>query len=177
MSDRTRTVTWSDPALTARGASGKTGRAFLQSIIDGEVPPAPIQHTLGFALVETGNGFAKFAGTFGEHMYNPMMGVHGGVACTLLDSAMGASVMSALDDKTAYASPMETTLLGVRQYVIVSADRVLGMSHDKHELLWSFPWSTDHDANAVQPIASPSSPSVRFTAFAEPTITSIANGT
>ena len=104
MSDRTRTYSWSDPLATASGAAGKTGREFLQAIIDGQIPPAPIQHTLGFSLATVGDGHATFRGEFGEHMYNPMMGVHGGVVCTLLDSAMGCAVMSLCDAKTGYTT-------------------------------------------------------------------------
>ena len=33
-----------------------------------------------------------------------MNGVHGGVACTLLDSAMGSAVMTTLDEKTGYVT-------------------------------------------------------------------------
>ena len=101
---RTRTTQWSDPMLTATGATGRTGLAFLQAIIAGEIPPAPIQHTLGFRLAAVGDGTARFEGEFGEHMYNPMAGVHGGVVATLLDSAMGCAVMSLCDAKTGYTT-------------------------------------------------------------------------
>jgi len=102
--DRTRTVTWQDPMATARGAAGRTGLDFLRAILDGTVPPAPIQATLGFDLVAVDEGFARFEADAGEHLYNPMAGVHGGVACTLLDSAMGSAVMSTLDERTAYTT-------------------------------------------------------------------------
>lgn len=111
MTDRVRTIAWSDPLLTAKGASGRTGLAFLQAIIDGSVPPAPIQHTLGFDLTEVAEGFARFRGVFGEHMYNPMMGVHGGVTSTLLDSAMGCAVLTLLDEKTGYTTASLTVHL------------------------------------------------------------------
>ena len=104
MTERARTIQWSDPMLTASAATGKTGIAFLQGIIDGAIPPAPIQHTLGFRLVAVGEGTARFEGEFGEHMYNPMAGVHGGVVSTLLDSAMGCAVMSVLDTQTGYTT-------------------------------------------------------------------------
>ena len=104
MTDRTRTITWDDPMATAGGARGRTGRAFLEAIIAGEIPPAPIQHTLGFELTDVDEGFARFRGSFGEHMYNPMAGVHGGVVCTLLDSAMGCAVMTMLDEKRGYTT-------------------------------------------------------------------------
>jgi uncharacterized protein (TIGR00369 family) len=104
MTDRTRTIEWRDPLETARGASGKTGREFLEAIIRGELPQAPIQFTLGFTLTATGDGMARFEGEFAEYMYNPANSVHGGIACTLLDSAMGAAVMSACDAKTGYTT-------------------------------------------------------------------------
>ncbi len=102
--NRTRMIEWSDPMATANGLAGRTGRAFLEAILRGELPRAPIQHTLGFELTEVGDGVAQFRGEFGEHMYNPMGGVHGGVVTTLLDSAMGCAVMSVLDDRSAYTT-------------------------------------------------------------------------
>jgi outer membrane protein assembly factor BamB len=59
---------------------------------------------------------------------------------------------SALDDKAAYASPMQVTLLGVPQFLVVSAERVLGLSLDRRDVLWGFPWDTSHDASTAQPI-------------------------
>ncbi len=47
---------------------------------------------------------------------------------------------------------MQVTLLGVPQLLIVSASRLVGLSLDRHEVLWEFPWSTGHDASAAQPI-------------------------
>lgn len=104
MTVRNRTIEWSDPQATAGAAAGKTGRAWLQSILDGQTPPAPIQHTLGFRLTALGDGTAQFSGTFGEHMYNPVAGIHGGVIATLLDSAMGCAVMTLLDERTGYTT-------------------------------------------------------------------------
>ena len=57
-----------------------------------------------------------------------------------------------MDDKQAYASPMQVTLLGTPQLLIVSASRLVGLSLDRHEVLWEFPWTTGHDASAAQPI-------------------------
>ena len=68
------------------------------------------------------------------------------------DRRTGKRLWTALDDKQAYASPMQVTLLGVPQFLIVSSTRLVGMSLDRRQVLWEFPWSTDHDANAVQPI-------------------------
>jgi uncharacterized protein (TIGR00369 family) len=56
----------------------------------------PIGQTLGFSLVEVDRGRAVFEGTPDERHYNPMGGVHGGYAATLLDSACGIAVHSML---------------------------------------------------------------------------------
>ncbi|HET9371157.1 MAG TPA: PQQ-binding-like beta-propeller repeat protein [Vicinamibacterales bacterium] len=68
------------------------------------------------------------------------------------DRKTGKRLWTALDDKQAYVSPIEVTLLGVPQYVIVGAERLVGLSVEKRELLWESPWSTGHDASAAQPI-------------------------
>jgi outer membrane protein assembly factor BamB len=47
---------------------------------------------------------------------------------------------------------MQVTLLGVPQFLVVSAKRLVGLSLDRRDVLWEFPWSTDHDASAAQPI-------------------------
>jgi outer membrane protein assembly factor BamB len=68
------------------------------------------------------------------------------------DRKTGKPLWTALDDKTAYASPMQITIGGVPQFLIVSATRLVGLSQDTRAVLWEFPWKTDHDASAAQPI-------------------------
>ena len=68
------------------------------------------------------------------------------------DRRTGKRLWTALDDKTAYASPMQVTILGVPQLLVVTATRVVGLSVDTRTALWEFPWKTDHDASAAQPI-------------------------
>lgn len=127
--ERTLTLHWQDPMNTARGAAGRTGFEFLRAILDGTLPPAPIQATMGFALIEAAEGMARFRGSPAEHLYNPMGGVHGGVACTLLDSAMGSAVMTTLDASTGYVTADLTVHLtrpiSVRTGPIVAEGRVL----------------------------------------------------
>jgi len=75
-----------------------------------------------------------------------------GKSVAAYDHRTGKHLWTALNDKTAYASPMQITLLGVPQFLIVSAKRLVGLSVDRHEVLWEFPWSTGHEASAAQPI-------------------------
>jgi acyl-coenzyme A thioesterase PaaI-like protein len=68
----------------------------LRRIASGELPPAPIQTTLGFALAEVEEGRAVFSAEVGTRHDNPLGTMHGGVAATRLDSAMGCAVHSTL---------------------------------------------------------------------------------
>ncbi|HEY6779769.1 MAG TPA: PaaI family thioesterase [Thermoleophilaceae bacterium] len=113
MSDRTLTVTWQDPTALAERARGMAGRAFLEAIRDGQLPPAPIQQLLGFVLTEVDEGRVVFVAEPGEQHYNPIGVVHGGVAATLLDSAMGAAVHSTLPEGSGYTT-LETSFNLVR---------------------------------------------------------------
>ena len=84
--------------------AGKTGRQILQAIVEGELPQPPIAETLSFWLVEVGEGFAAFAGEPSGRVLNPMGGVHGGWALTLIDSACGCAGQTLLPAGVGYAS-------------------------------------------------------------------------
>ncbi len=107
------TVNWQDPSALAERARAMPGREFLEAIRDGELPAAPIQDLMGFRLVEVEDGRVAFRAEPGEQHYNPIGVVHGGLAATLLDSAMGASVHSTLPLGTGY-STLETKFNLVR---------------------------------------------------------------
>jgi len=84
--------------------SGMTGREMLQAMIDGKLPAPPIAQTLGFWLVEVGDGQCAFEGDTGSHLLNPLGGVHGGWAATLLDSALACAVQTLLERGEAYTT-------------------------------------------------------------------------
>jgi uncharacterized protein (TIGR00369 family) len=101
---RSLTIDWSDPA--ARPAAGRSmpGLEFLRAIRDGKLPPPPIAQLLGFRLAEVDPGHAVFECVPGEQHYNPIGVVHGGLAMTLLDSAMGVCVHASLKSGAAYTT-------------------------------------------------------------------------
>jgi outer membrane protein assembly factor BamB len=68
------------------------------------------------------------------------------------DRRTGKRLWAALDDKQAYTSPMQVTLLGVPQFLVVSGERLVGLSLDRRDVLWEFPWTTDHGITVAQPI-------------------------
>jgi uncharacterized protein (TIGR00369 family) len=81
-----------------------TGLELLQGVIDGRYPAPPIAATLNFALTEVGEGRAVFRGLPGVGHLNPLGGVHGGWAATLLDSALACSVQTLLAKGEGYTT-------------------------------------------------------------------------
>ncbi|WP_431280425.1 PaaI family thioesterase [Leifsonia poae] len=81
-----------------------SGLDYLQSMIDGELPPPPIASHMRMALTEVGPGTATFVCEPDESHYNPIGTVHGGLVCTLLDSALGCAVQTTLAKGQGYTS-------------------------------------------------------------------------
>lgn len=80
-----------------------SGRELLQAGIDGGMQ-VPIGATLGFQLVEVGDGRVVFEGEPSLKVYNPLGSVHGGYAAALLDSACGCAVHAALPAGQTYTT-------------------------------------------------------------------------
>jgi len=89
--------------LAARGRE-LSGMDYIRRIFDGDLPPPPIAQLMGFRGVEFTRGRAVFEMTPGPQHYNPIGSVHGGVALTLLDSAMGCAVHTTLDAGVGYTT-------------------------------------------------------------------------
>ena len=101
---RERTYTWADPTLFAKAAQELDGLDFFAQLSNGMWPPPPINATTGIALVEVGDGRAVFELEPAEWHYNPIGSVHGGIALTLLDSAMGCAVHTQLEQGVGYTT-------------------------------------------------------------------------
>ena len=102
---RSRTFDWTDPAeaLTQSRNAG-SGLDALRAMIAGSIPPPPIAQLMGFTLVEVESGLAVFECEPAEFHYNPIGAVHGGLACTLLDSALGCAGHTMLSAGVGYTS-------------------------------------------------------------------------
>ena len=104
VNERTRIVTWQDPAPVGKEAFSMAGAAFLRAIAERKLPPPPIANLMGFDIEEVGEGRVIFGVEPQEYHYNPIGMVHGGLAATLLDSAMGCAVHSMLPKGAAYTT-------------------------------------------------------------------------
>ena len=116
---------------TAGRARELSGLDFLRSILDGTTPPPPIANLLGMTFTGVESGKVTFGLEIGEHLYNPIGSVHGGVFCTVLDSAMGCAVHSSLPAGQAYTTlELKVNLvkaLTTRVPSVVATGQVLSM--------------------------------------------------
>jgi uncharacterized protein (TIGR00369 family) len=94
------------------------GLSLFKGLLEGRVPAPPIAKVLGFKVAEVERGRVLFTYTPVLDHYNPLGTIHGGVAATLLDSAMGCSVHTTLEAGIGY-----TTLEIKVNYVRAMTDR------------------------------------------------------
>jgi uncharacterized protein (TIGR00369 family) len=80
------------------------GLSLMRAVLEGRFAPPSIGRTLDFMMVSVESGRAVFQGSPGAGHLNPMGTVHGGWFATLLDSALGCSVHSALPAGRGYTT-------------------------------------------------------------------------
>ena len=102
--NRSRTFCWEDPAISARAAQKMSGIEFLQAIQNGDLPAPPIAKMIGSELLEIEEGRALFGIQPDESHYNPIGTVHGGIASTILDSALACAIQSKLPTGQIYTT-------------------------------------------------------------------------
>ena len=93
-----------DPREVAEQGLRLSGMEYIQAIFRGELPAPPISELMGFRGVEAEPGRAVFELEPGPQHYNPIGSVHGGIALTLLDSAMGCAVHTQLERGVGYTT-------------------------------------------------------------------------
>ena len=102
--DRSVTFTWADPAGPLALLPEMAGLAYLEAVRDGQVPGPPIAAVMQLELREVEPGRVEFLGQPTEAHFNPLGTIHGGYACTALDTAVGCAVHTLLDAGTGYTS-------------------------------------------------------------------------
>jgi outer membrane protein assembly factor BamB len=141
------TPTWKDGRLYALGAEGelrclddRTGRTVWRTNIlqDAGAKNLPWGMSASPLIV--------------DNMVVVLPGGGAGRSVAAYDRGNGRHLWAAFNDQTSYSSPMLVTLAGVRQIVLFSASRVMGITPEKGELLWEYPWKTQFDVNASQPL-------------------------
>jgi uncharacterized protein (TIGR00369 family) len=112
-----------------------SGIEYLSKMIAGEVPRTPMSQLINFRLVEVSEGRAVLTIEPDERYYNGLDIAHGGMAATVLDSALGCAVntimpagkiFTTLEMKINYVRPIrrETGELRCEAHVIHAGSRV-----------------------------------------------------
>jgi outer membrane protein assembly factor BamB len=141
------TPTWSDGRIYALGALGEF--RCLDAATGAMIWRRNILEDNGAANLQWGMAAAPLVV---DNTVIVQPGGPNGRSVVAYDKHTGERVWSALDDKQAYVSPMLVTLAGRRQLLVISASRMMGLTPDRGELLWEYPWVTEYDINAAQPI-------------------------
>src|SRR5260221_367889 len=121
-------------------------------------PPPPRGHALGRPTTLADNNATNLdwgmaaAPLIVDDTVVVLPGGPGGRSVAAYRRATGELVWTSLDDRQAYTSPMLVTLGGMRQILVVSAARVMGVTTDQGRLLWEYPWVTNMGINVAQPV-------------------------
>ena len=73
------------------------GSSFSDQLKTGDIKP-PAAELIGFRLLSFADGESRFEMDAGRRHHNPMGTVHGGILCTLADSAMGMAFATTLGE-------------------------------------------------------------------------------
>ena len=102
--ERTRTYSWEDQTIGAKVGTTLSGLDYLRGMMDSKYPAPAIAYTLDMGIESVEEGRVVFSLVPQEFHYNPIGGVHGGVFCTLLDSALACAIHSTLPAGTGYTT-------------------------------------------------------------------------
>lgn len=104
MTERETMIRWEDPATGLAVLPTVSGLEFLTRMKNREVPGPPIAAHFAMDILEVEPGSVTFTCTPDESHMNPIGVVHGGLVCTLLDSALGCATHTTLPAGTGYTS-------------------------------------------------------------------------
>lgn len=76
----------------------------LRQIMAGDLPPAPMATLVGYRVTAVEPGRARVELNAGARHANPMGVLHGGVLCTIADTAMGAAYGATLGEGETFAT-------------------------------------------------------------------------
>ncbi|WP_059021481.1 PaaI family thioesterase [Mycobacterium sp. M26] len=104
MTQRETTVRWRDPAPALTALPALSGIDFMKKMAAGELPGAPMASHFAMDVIDVESGAVTFRCIPDASHYNPVGTVHGGLVCTLLDSALGCATHTTLPAGMGYTS-------------------------------------------------------------------------
>jgi uncharacterized protein (TIGR00369 family) len=81
-----------------------SGLELLRAAVSGHLPRSSMAETIPMWFTEVDPGYAKMTARAGSQHLNPLGGVHGGFAATVLDSVTGCAVHSMLEAGVGYGT-------------------------------------------------------------------------
>ncbi|WHT38545.1 PaaI family thioesterase [Myroides sp. mNGS23_01] len=96
MTKNTRTYTWENPTTLLEEAKKQSGYDLLVGVLNGSLPQAPALETIHSTLIAVEKGQAVFELKASAFLYNLIGTVHGGIISTVLDTAIGCSLLTTL---------------------------------------------------------------------------------
>lgn len=99
-----KTITWADTSDALAAMPTMPGIEYLRAMQRGDLPGAPIASAMEMSLLEVEPGTVTFECVPDASHFNPLGTVHGGYACTVLDSALGCAVQTTLPAGIGYTS-------------------------------------------------------------------------
>jgi len=81
-----------------------TGLELMKAMMEGRIPRAPIAEIVPMRPMEVASGYIKFFAKADKRHTNPLGGVHGGFAATVLDSVTGCAVHTLLEAGVSYGT-------------------------------------------------------------------------
>jgi uncharacterized protein (TIGR00369 family) len=99
-----QTFKWVDPGQVLAETAGLSGLDYMQGLRDGTIPAPPIAVLMQFRPVHVELGKVVFECEPSHAHYNPIGMVHGGLVCTVLDTATGCAAHSTLPAGVGYTS-------------------------------------------------------------------------
>jgi len=129
--ERTRTFTWEDPTAGAKKGRTMSGLEYLRAMKNGEISAPPIAVLMDMSIAEVEQGRVVFIVEPAEYHYNPIGTVHGGLAATLLDSALGCAIHTVLPAGVGY------TTLEIKVNYIRSMTRDTGKVYSEGKVIYT----------------------------------------
>lgn len=111
-------------------------------------------------IVPVGNGQGAPVPLFGytgsllivdDLLIAPVGGANGGTIIAF-NKVTGVIVWQALQENVSYSSPIAATIGGVRQVVVMTGPRVVGLAVTDGKLLWSFDYQNPYDESIGTPV-------------------------
>jgi outer membrane protein assembly factor BamB len=98
-------------------------------------------------------GYSASPVVFGDKLI-VVVGAGKGKMLAAFDKTDGKVLWTSLDDRIGYSTPIEATIDGIKQIIVLTGEAVVSVSPSDGKPYWRQEWKTELDANVATPIVS-----------------------